>query len=75
MRFDQVVFKDEGFLLRVGDNGVDVGYIPQHGQSLCILILSLLEIGAYPMSDIAGLADVKDGLFLILEKIDPGMGG
>jgi len=72
--FDQVVFKDEGLLLCVGDNGVDVGHILQHGQSLRILIFRLLEIGTYPMFDIAGLADVENRPSLILEKVDPRMG-
>jgi hypothetical protein len=75
MGLDQVVFKDEGFLLRVGDNGVDVRHILQQGQGLGILILGLLEIGTDPMFDIAGLANVEDGLFLVLEKVDPGIGG
>jgi len=74
MGFDQVVFKDEGLLLCVGDNGVDVGHILQQGQSLRILILRLLEIGTYAMFDIAGLTDVEDRPFLILEKVDPRMG-
>jgi hypothetical protein len=74
MGFDQVVFKDEGFLLSVGDNGIDVGHILQHGQSLRILVLRLLEIGTYPMFDIAGLADIENRPFLIFEKVDPGMG-
>jgi hypothetical protein len=74
MGFDQVVFKDEGLLLCVGENGVDVGYILQHGQSLHILVPRLLEIGTYPMFDIAGLADIENRPFLILEKVDPRIG-
>jgi hypothetical protein len=74
MCFDQVVFKDEGLLLCVGDNGINVGDILQHGQSLRILIFRLLEIGTYPMFDIAGLANIENRPFPILEKVDPRMG-
>jgi hypothetical protein len=67
---DEVIFEYEGLLFCVGDDGIDVRNLFQHGKSLHIHPFPLLEIGAYPMFDVPRLPDIENRPFFVFKQID-----
>lgn len=75
MLLNEVVLQNQGFLLRMGHDGLDVCHFLNHQGGLRSLLRWLLKIGPNPVSDILCLPHVEDRPFFIFKKIDARVGG
>jgi hypothetical protein len=72
---DEMVLQDESLLLRVGEDGLDLGDFSRHQQGLRVFPRLLLEVGTDPMLDVPCFPYVKNPTLAVFEKIDAWMGG
>ena len=68
MFLDQVVFQDQRFFFRLGD---DVVKIVDVGDQLCrLVVMGTTKIGIDPIEKIDGLADIDDRTVFVFMQID-----
>ncbi len=71
MLLDEVVLEDQGLLLRLRHQVFHVGNLADQGPGFDIPVISPLEIGADPVAEALGLADVDDGPLGVFEEVGP----
>jgi len=55
---------------RIGDDGLDVCHLLQHGEGFRVLLRRPLEIGTHPVFEVTSLSRIEDRPLPVLEKID-----
>ena len=66
----EVGFQNQRLHLAVGDHQVQVHHLRHHARGLVVVAVGRLEIGAHPIPEILGLADIDDLAPVILEQVN-----
>ena len=69
---DQCVFQQQSLFFGVGQHDLDIGDPGHQKFDMIAGIAGLAEIGAYPLAQVAGLADVDDLPAGVAHQVHPG---
>ena len=68
--FDQVIFQNQGFHFRIGDDVFKINDLLQQGRLFGMIGLRL-EVGAHAAAQNCRFSDIEDAVVFILKEIAP----